>query len=81
MSESDHLPVVEKDLLVMICCLNKAKVVLQSGHEAVQSLGVGGVSVQNSDGDCTLQAGSLHFTDGKLHLEKCIVPCKLKSPS
>merc|ERR1719495_2386805 len=52
----------------MICGLNEAKVVLQCGNKSLQSLGIGGGSVEDPDGDCTLQASSLHFIDGELHL-------------
>lgn len=64
------LPVVKENLLVMICCLNEAKIVLQCGNKSVQSLGIGGIAVENPDGDCTLLASSLYFVDWKLHLEE-----------
>lgn len=60
---------MKENLLVMICCLNEAKVVLQCCNKSMQSLGIGGISVQNPDGDCTLLASSLHLIDGELHLE------------
>lgn len=60
---------MKENLLVMICRLNEAKVVLQCGNKSVQSLGVGGITVENPDRDCTLLACSLHFIDGELHLE------------
>lgn len=53
----------------MICCLNEAKVVLQRGNKTMQSLGIGGVAVEDPDGDCTLLTSSLHFIDGELHLK------------
>lgn len=62
------LPVVKENLLVMICCFNEAKVVLQCGNKSMQSLGIGGIAVEDPDGDCTLLASSLHFIDGELHL-------------
>ena len=67
--EPKSLPVVKENLLVMICCLDEAKVVLQCGNKSVQSLGIGSISVEDPDGDCTLLACSLHFIDGELHLE------------
>lgn len=62
------LPVVKKNLLVMICSFNEAKVVLQRGNKSIQSLGIGGISVEDPDGDCTLQASSLYLTYYELHL-------------
>lgn len=53
----------------MVCSLNEAKVVLECGNKSQQSLGVGGITVEDPDGDCALQAGPLHFIDGELHLE------------
>ncbi len=66
-------PVVKENLLVMICCLNEAKVVLQCGNKTMQSLGIGGIAIEDPDGDCTLLASSLHFTDGELHLRTNIL--------
>lgn len=62
------MPVVEEDLLVVVRRLDEAKVVLQRGHEAVQPLSIGGVAVEDPDGNCALHAGPLHFVDGELHL-------------
>lgn len=67
--ELKPLPVVKENLLVMICGLNEAKVVLQCGNKSMQSLGIGGIAVEDPDGDCALLASSLHFIDGKLHLK------------
>jgi len=63
------LPVVKENLLVVICRLNEAKVVLERGDKSKQSLGVGGIAVEDPNGHCALQAGALHFVDGELHLE------------
>lgn len=60
---------MKENLLVMICCLNEAKVVLQRGNKSLKSFGIGGVSVEDPDGDRALLASSLHFVDGELHLE------------
>lgn len=60
---------MKENLLVVICCLNEAEVVLQCGNKSMQSLGVGGVAVEDPDGDGALLASSLHFIDGELHLE------------
>lgn len=53
----------------MICRLDEAKVVLQCGNKSVQSLGVGGIAVEDPDGDCALLASSLHFIDRELDLK------------
>lgn len=58
---------MEEDLLVMVGRLDEAKVVLECGHEAEQSLGVA-LGVQDLDGHSTLQTSALHFTNTKLHL-------------
>lgn len=60
---------MEEDLLVVIGRLDEAEVVLERGHEAVQSLGVGSVAIENPDGDRALLARPLHLVDGELHLE------------
>lgn len=65
----ETLPVVKENFLIMICRLNEAKVVLQCGNKSMQSLGTGGVTVKDPDGDGALLAGSLHFVDGELHLQ------------
>lgn len=62
-------PVVKEDFLIMICRLNEAKVVLQCGDKSMQSLGTGGVTIKDPDGDGALLASSLHFVDGELHLQ------------
>lgn len=62
------LPVVKENFLVMVCCLNESKVILQCSNKSVQSSGVGGVAVENPDGNCALMARSLHFIDAELHL-------------
>lgn len=61
---------MEEDLLVVVRRLDEAKVVLQRGHEAVQPLAVGRVTVEDPDGHSTLQAGPLHLVDGELHLRR-----------
>ncbi|KAF3860075.1 hypothetical protein F7725_000330, partial [Dissostichus mawsoni] len=50
---------MKENLLVMVCSLNEAKVVLECGNKSQQSLGVGGITVEDPDGDCALQAGIL----------------------
>ena len=61
--EHKPVPVMKENFLVMVCCLNEAKVIFQSGDKSMQSLGVGGITVEEPDGDCTLLASSLHFID------------------
>lgn len=60
---------MEENLLVVIRCLDEAKVVLQCGDKSVQSLGIGGIAVEDPDGDGALLTGSLHFIDGELNLK------------
>ena len=59
---------MEEDLLVVIGRLDEAEVVLERGHEALQTLGVGGRAVQHLDGHGALLPGALHLVDGELHL-------------
>lgn len=54
---------MKENLLVMICCLNEAKVVLQCSNKSMQSFDTGDTTIENPDGDCTLLASSLHFID------------------
>lgn len=67
---------MKENLLVMVCRLNEAKVVLECGDEPVQPLGVGGITVEDPDGDCTLLASSLHFINGKFHLQEVNNQCE-----
>lgn len=61
---------MEENLLVVICGLDEAKVVLKCGDKAVQPLGIGGIAVEDPDGDGTLLTSSLHFIDGELNLKE-----------
>lgn len=54
---------MEKNFLIVIGRLNEAKVIFQCGNKSMQSLGIGGVTVEDSDGDCALVAGSFHFVN------------------
>lgn len=63
------LPVMKENFLIMICCFNEAKVIFQCSNKSMQSLGTGGITVEDPDRDGTLLAGSLHFIDRELHLE------------
>lgn len=59
---------MKEDLLVVICSLDEAKVILQCGDEAFQSLATAGATVNHPDGNGTLLAASFHFVDRELHL-------------
>jgi len=60
---------VEEDLLIMIGCFNKPKVIFQGCHISQKSLGTV-IASKHSDRNCCLQTSSLHFTNAELNLLK-----------
>lgn len=64
---SRHSPVMEEDLLIVIGCFNKPKVIFQGCHIPHEPLGAV-VATKHSDRNSCLQTSSLHFTDTELDL-------------
>lgn len=64
-----HSPVVEEDLLIMISCFNKSKVIFQGCHISQKPLGTI-IASKHSDRNSCLQTSSLHFTNAELNLFK-----------
>lgn len=62
-----HSPVVEKDLLIVISCFDKSKVIFQGCHVSQKPLRAV-IASQHPDRNSCLQTSSLHFTDTELDL-------------
>lgn len=40
---------MEKYFLIMMCCLNEAKIIFKCGNKSMQSFGIGGITVEDPD--------------------------------